>query len=331
MLQRRAGGSLIAPSEGRAIVATSLPDPDMFKAAQARIAGVAMRTPLIRLHADDRDDIYLKLENLQPIGSFKIRCAANALLARAERLAGGVSTASAGNFAQGLAYVGRALGIEVTAYVPETAARSKIDALKRLGSRVVDLPYGQWWAMLAEPGDDPTFIHPVVDRDVIAGNGTIGLEILEDLPNVRTVIAPYGGGGLSVGIAAAMKGSGARIIACETEAGAPLRAAFAAGKPVEVEFSRDSFVTGMGGPSVLPAMWPLARTVLDGTALVSLAETAAAIRLLVERHHVVAEGAGGAPVAAALAGGQTGPMVCVVSGGHLDTGHLKTILEGAVP
>lgn len=304
-----------------------------FTAARQRIRPLAIRTPLVKLHTDDGAEVFLKLENLQPVGSFKIRCATNALLKRQHIAKTGVSTASAGNFAQGLAYAGRSLGIPVRTYVPETAATSKIQALRRLGSEVIPIPYPEWWAMLAEPTDDPSFIHPVIEPDVLAGNGTISLEILEDLPEVATVLAPYGGGGLSVGIAAALRaaGSAARVIACETEAGAPLAAAFAAGTPVEIAFNPKTFITGMGGPKVLPVMWPLAKTYIAGTALVSLAQTASAVRTLVERHHIVAEGAGAAPVAAALAQRREGPTVCIVSGGHLDLNHLTAILNGAVP
>lgn len=305
---------------------------EMFEQARARIVGYAIRTPLVRLQLEGRGDIYLKLENLQPVGSFKIRCAANALLSRAASVRA-VSTASAGNFAQGLAYVGKALGIVVKTYVPENAARSKIEALQRLGAEVAVVPYDRWWEMLAGPVEDPSFIHPAVDREVLAGNGTIGLEIADDIPDVATVIVPYGGGGLSVGIAAALRARGvkARTIACETEAGAPVRAAFAIGAPVRVPFDPKSFVTGMGSPRVISAIWPLVQDLIDGTELVSFAQTAAAIKLLVERHHVVAEGAGAAAVAAALAGQFEGPVVCIVSGGHLDTGHLQTILSGGVP
>ena len=249
-----------------------------FTVARARIRHLALRTPLIRLQHDAGDPVFLKLESLQPVGSFKIRCAANALLSRQRIVGGGASTASAGNFAQGLAYAGRSLGIPVSTYVPETAASSKIEALHRLGARVIPVPYADWWTMLAEPNDDPTFIHPVTDPDVLAGNGTIALEVLEELPEVSTVLAPYGGGGLSVGIAAALRaaGSNARVVACETEAGAPLRAAFAAGKPVEVPFNPKTFVTGIGSPTVLPATWPLAKSFIADTALVSLSQTAAA-------------------------------------------------------
>lgn len=312
------------------IVALSLED---FTQARRRTRALAIQTPLVRLQADIGAPIYLKLENLQPVGSFKIRCAANALIRRKAMAAGGVFTASAGNFAQGLAYAGRALGIAVSTYVPETAAKSKLEALKRLGAEVIPTDYVKWWAMLAEPTDDPRFIHPVVDPDVLAGNGVIALELLEQLPDLGAVIAPFGGGGLSVGIAAALKaaGSRARVVACETEAGAPLTAAFAAGAPSEIDFNPRTFITGMGGPKVLPAMWPLAQAHIAGTAVVSLAQTADAVRLLIHRHHLVAEGAGAAPVAAALAAPVEGPTVCIVSGGHLDVDHLIAILRGDTP
>ncbi|QIB65049.1 threonine ammonia-lyase [Kineobactrum salinum] len=304
-----------------------------FVEAQERIRDLSFRTPLIRLEIEGCPDTFLKLENLQPVGSFKVRCAANALIRRRDIAEGGVWTASAGNFAQGLAYAGRALGVAVTTYVPETAAASKIEALRRFGTKIITVPYADWWAILKESSDDPCFIHPVVDPDVLAGNGTIALEVLEDLPEVATVIAPYGGGGLSVGIASALKaaGSKARVVACETEAGAPLTAAFSAGKPVEVDFDPNTFITGMGGRNVLQQMWPLAKTYISGTALVSIEQVADAVRILVDHHHIVAEGAGAAAVAAAMLENRDGPTVCIVSGGHLDFDHLITILSGQTP
>ncbi|MFC3052834.1 pyridoxal-phosphate dependent enzyme [Kordiimonas pumila] len=305
-----------------------------FKDAQNRIRGIAIKTPLVKLQVEGDREIYLKLENLQPVGSFKIRCAANALLKRIDLVKNGASTASAGNFAQGLAYAGRTLGIPINTYVPETAAQSKIEALKRLGSKVTPIPYKDWWAMLANPSSDPSFIHPATDPDVLAGNGTIALEILDELADTATVITPYGGGGLSVGIATALKAAGAKtkLIACETEAGAPLQAALTADKPTQVEFNTKTFITGMGGPTVLSSIWPLAKAHIAGTVQVSLAQTAEAIKLMAERHHIIAEGAGAAPVAAALSHAHLeGPIVCVVSGGHLDANHLITILQGNVP
>ena len=308
-----------------------------IRAAQPRLAGLAVRTPLVRLGVDGPGEIYLKLENLQPIGSFKLRGAANAMaLAAPERLRDGVYTASAGNMAQGVAWCARRLGVAATAIVPDHAPEAKLAALARLGARVEKVTFDRWWQLLVENGEAGRaglFVHPVCDRGVMAGNGTIGLEILEDLADVETVLVPYGGGGLSCGIAAALRGRGsrARVIACEVDTAAPLSAALAAGKPVPCAYA-PSFVDGIGGKTVLADMWPLASRLLDGALAVGLAEIASAVRLLVERAHVVAEGAGAAPVAAALSGrAGGGRIVCVVSGGNIDARVLSRILAGEMP
>jgi len=304
-----------------------------FVNAANRIADLTVRTPLLRLQVDDIQPIYLKLENLQPIGSFKIRCAANALLSRREAVQGVISTASAGNFAQGLAYAGRALGVAIRTFVPETAAGSKLAAFERLGAKVERISYADWWAMLVDPPASADFIHPAAAPEVLAGNGTIALEILQDLPDVATVLAPYGGGGLSVGIAAALRaaGSPAKVFASESQAGAPLRAAFEAGKPVRIDFDPATFITGMGAPEVLPVIWPLAHKYLAGSHVVSLEQVARAIELLIRRHHIIVEGAGGASVAVALNAPCDGATVCILSGGHLDLKHLMTVLSGETP
>jgi len=237
---------------------------------------------------------------------------------------------------QGVAWCARKLGVPCTVVVPSHAPETKLAALERLGAKVVKVPFDEWWRAMVEhrhPGIEGLFVHPVSDPAVIAGNGTTGLEILEDLPNVDTILVPFGGGGLSIGIATAVKARkpGTRVIGCEVETAAPLSAAFAAGSPREIEYTA-SFVDGIGARGVLDEMWPLVRERLDGAVVSSLQEIAAAIRLLVERVRVVAEGAGAASVAAALAGrGGTGRIVCVVSGGNLDTAKLATILGGGVP
>jgi threonine dehydratase len=254
----------------------------------------------------------------------------------AAALAGGVATASAGNMGQGLAWVARTLGIPCTVVVPEHAPRAKLDALERLGAALVPVPFAEWWDTLerhGRPGLPGHFVHPVSDVTVMAGNGTIGLEILEDLPDVDTVLVPYGGGGLSCGIAAAVRAlrPEARVIACEVESAAPLSASLAAGAPATIEHRR-SFVDGIGGRGVLPEMWPLAKALLHGARVASLRDVADAIRLLVARARVVAEGAGATPVAVALSGAAgVGRIACVVSGGNLDPGVLARILEGEVP
>jgi threonine dehydratase len=297
-----------------------------------------IRTPLVRLNVEASPaQIWLKLENLQPIGSFKLRGAGNAMrLASRERLEKGVYTASAGNMAQGVAWNARRLGIPCTVVVPDSAPQTKLAAIERLGAKAVPLPYARWWQVLENhgyPGIEGFFIHPVSDPAVIAGNGTIGLEILEDLPDVDAVVVPFGGGGLSCGIAAALRAlrPGARVFASEVETAAPYAASLAAGKPVAIVHT-PSFVDGIGGKSMLPEMWPLAKSLLAGSLVVSVAAAAAAVRLLAERNRVIAEGAGATSVAAALTGNAgDGKVVCVVSGGNIDPAKLATILRGEVP
>jgi len=311
---------------------------DDIRAARTRIAGAAIRTPLVRLAVDGAPaSIFLKLENLQPVGSFKIRGASNALaLAPPGDLARGVWTASAGNMAQGVAWQARRLGLQCTVVVPDHAPQAKLAALDRLGARVIKTPFAEWFEILRThsfPGMEGHFVHPVSDRAVMAGNGTIGLEILEDLPDVDAIVIPYGGGGLACGIASAARAlkPGIRVFAAEVETAAPLAASLAAGSPRSVTYT-PSFVDGIGSPFVLPEMWPLARRLLDGSLVMPLADVAAALRLLVERNHVVAEGAGAVPVAAALAGGAGGGrVVCVVSGGNLDPSRLAGILKLELP
>jgi len=309
-----------------------------IRAARERIAGAAIRTPLVRLNVDGAPaDIYLKLECLQPIGSFKIRGASNRVaLATASELARGVWTASAGNMAQGVAWNAKRLGVPCTVVVPEGAPATKIAAIERLGGRVVAVPHDEWFDTFRtrrREGIEGLFVHAFSDDAVMAGNGTIGLEILEDLPDVDAVVIPFGGGGLSAGIASAVRAlrPGTKVFAAEVATSAPLSASLAKGEATSIENVR-SFVDGIGGPRVFPEMFALARDLLDGALVSSLAEVAAAVRTLVERNRVVAEGAGAASVAAAVAGraGQ-GKVVCIVSGGNIDTAALRTILDGGVP
>ncbi len=315
----------------------SIPLPTI-RAARNRIAGVAIHTPLLRLELGDAPaEIYLKLENLQPIGSFKIRGAGNALgLASPEQLADGVYTASAGNMAQGLAWTARRLDLDCRVVVPDHAPRVKIDAIQRLGSQVIKVPYDEWWRVIenhGRPETDGLFVHPVSDPAVIAGNGTIALEILEDLPDVDAVVAPFGGGGLCCGLAAAFRflKPEVKVYACEIETAAPLAAALDAGKPVDIDY-QPTFVDGIGGKRVLPEMWPLIERLLSDSLVISLRDVVDAIGLLVAHSRIVAEGAGAAPVAAAL-GGMTkgGKVVCVVSGGNIDSHRLSRILRGEIP
>jgi threonine dehydratase len=305
-----------------------------IRAARTRLAASAIRTPLVRLNVDGVPaEIYLKLENLQPIGSFKLRGAGNAIgLATPAQLTKGVYTASAGNMAQGVAWNARRLGIPCTVIVPDHAPETKLAAITRLGGQIIRVPFDDWWNILVThqyPGQDGLFIHPVSDPAVMAGNGTIGLEILEDLPDVNTILIPYGGGGLSSGIATAVRAlkRDTKIYACEVETSAAFAAALAAGKITKIDYQA-SFVDGIGSGSVLADMWPLVRELLDGSLVMSLAEVAEAVRLLAERNRVIAEGAGATPVAAALAGkGGGGKVVCIVSGGNIDFGKLEKIFK----
>lgn len=307
-------------------------------AARKRIGAAVPRSPLIRLEGAGAGNVYLKLENLQPIRSFKLRGAFNAMAVMSDgELAAGVYTASAGNMAQGVAWAAQSRGTRCTVVCPDGAPQTKLDGIRRLGAEIVSLPYDQWWEILAThryaPLEPAHFIHPVSDIAVMAGNGTIGLEILEDLPAVDSVLVPFGGGGLSCGIAAAVRGlkPTARVYGCEVETAAPLAAAIAAGKAVESPRTA-TFVDGIGARTVLVEMWPAAQRLLAGSLVVSLEEVASAIRTLAERAAVVGEGAAGASVAAGLKGlGGTGCVVCVVSGGNIDPAVLATILGGGVP
>lgn len=311
---------------------------DRIREAAKRIAPHVVRTPLIPFAGDDRGaTIYLKPEMLQPIGSFKLRGASNAIaLADPEALARGVWTASAGNMAQGVAWQARRLGIPCTVVAPDHAPATKLAAIERLGGKVVLTPFERWFETLTTrrfEGVEGFFVHPVSDAAVMAGNGTIGLEILEDLPEVEAIVIPYGGGGLSCGIASAVKAlrPEVRVYACEVDTAAPLAASLAAGSPVRVPY-RASFVDGVSSPFVLEEIWPLARRLLDGSIVVGLDQVAAAIRLLAERHRLIAEGAGAASLAAGLTGGAgSGKVVCVLSGGNLDNGKLIEILMGQTP
>jgi threonine dehydratase len=306
-----------------------------IEAARDRIADIALRTPLVRLRLDDAPaEIHLKLETLQPINSFKIRGAANAIRSAPPDLRQhGLLTASAGNMAQGVAWVARELGLPATIAVPEHAPQTKLSAIERLGGRILKVPYDDWWQAIVTsqiPGREGLFIHPVADEAVMAGNGTIGLEILEDLPDVDAVVIPVGGGGLTVGIASAIKARRpqARVITAEPETGAALHAALAAGEPVDVDY-RASFVDGSGSRRVLDDMWPRLREVVDEAHAVPIADTEAAVRTIAERVRVIAEGAGALATAAALAGrAGGGRVVCVVSGGNINLATLAGILSG---
>jgi threonine dehydratase len=305
--------------------------------ARRRVAGTALRTPLVRLNGLDMSaEIYLKLENLQPVGSFKIRGAANAMahLSPAQ-LQRGVLTASAGNMAQGVAWRARELGVPCTVVAPVTAPETKLHAIARLNGYVIKVPFERWWQTFqdrAYPGVDATFIHAFDDPHVMAGNGVIGLEILEHLPDVDAVLIPWGGGGLACGIASAIRAKKptCKLYAAEVATAAPLAASWSAGAVQIVEY-QPSFVDGIGSKTVFPQMLDCARQLIDGVLVADLAEVAAAVCLLAERNRVIAEGAGACPVACALSGqAGAGKIACVVSGGNIDAVKLCSILRGGL-
>jgi len=310
---------------------------DAAREARERTRALTVRTPLVRFDYDTAADIYLKLEVLQPIRSFKLRGSSNAILAAGrEKLAGGVWTSSAGNMAQGVAFAAREIGVPAVVYMPDTAPQAKIDNVQRYGGEVRLLPVMEWAEVFRDrrnPGASGVYIHPYSDPLVMAGNAVIGLELLEDLPDLDAVVVPWGGGGLCCGIASIVKAlkPECKVYAAEVDTGAPLAAAFAAGHLVDVPFT-PSFVDGISSPFVNEEMWALAQELVDGSLVVSRAQIAETLRSIVERNRVVPEGAGATAVAAAMAGmAGTGKVACIVSGGNIDIGNLVTILEGGVP
>lgn len=320
-----------------------------IEAARGHIRPYAVRTPLIRLrHAGaGADEIWLKPENLQPFSSFKIRAAA-ALFAGIpdSELERGVMTASAGNWAQAVAFMARERGVPCTVVVPETSPENKRRSIAALGAEIVVAPFAEWWQAIvthSHPGVEARFVHPVEEDAVMAGNGTAGLEILEDLPEVDAVLVPFGGGGLSCGIASALRqrGSHAKVYPVEVSTSAKVAAAVAGGGPVWID-TEPSFVDGIGGNTVLDPMWPLVEELLAEPLAATPDEAAEAVRVLAGSARIVAEGAGACPVAVALAGrapragngasgGRPRKIVCVVSGGNLEPSVFSRILAGETP
>jgi threonine dehydratase len=318
----------------RAVTAVCLAD---VHAAQVRLAGIAERTSVMRCVAGAPAEVFLKLENLQPIGSFKIRPVGNAVLARDPAdLGAGLYTCSSGNSAVALAWLAQRLNLPATAVVTDAAPQAKLLRLRALGARIREVPFAAWWHAVEVCGladEAGTYIDAVRDPAALAGDATLGIEILEQLPGVEAIFTPFGGGALACGIACAVRALNPRVkvIACELETAQPFAASLRAGHVVRTE-SRPGFVSGVGFHTLLPEMWPLCREVIDGALTVTLAEVAAAIRLMAEDNKVIAEGAGAVPVAAALSGRHPYRRVCaVVSGGNLGNEALTTILAGGMP
>ncbi len=305
--------------------------------AATAVYAAAVRTPLVRVDLSGYDTplraLYLKLEVLQPIGSFKIRGAYNALRHLPESTRrGGVWTVSAGNAAQGVALAARILGAPCSVLVMDTAPATKIQAIERLGASIVHASYDECWRAVIDHGSPRMtghFIHPFDDDRFIAGNGTVALEIFEDLPEIDAIVAPLGGGGLLAGITSVVDGlsPSTRVYAAEPETAAPLASSFAVGRASFFDAWRPSFVDGAGGKSVLDTMWPLLQRVA-GSIVVTLTEAATAMRFVAERAHVIAEGAAACAVAAALGGGAGhGTVVAVVSGGNIDLSTFASLIQ----
>ncbi|MGF7007648.1 pyridoxal-phosphate dependent enzyme [Aminobacter sp. BE322] len=309
-----------------------------IEAGRNRLAPYIPRTPLVRLDLGLPDrQIFLKLETLSPIGAFKLRPALNALLSRDRvALARGVATTSSGNMAYGMAWAAHALGVPMAAYMYSGAPQTKIEGVRRLGGEVRFISMETWWQYIigAEKPDFPELlINPVTDQAVLAGNGSIGVEIIEDLPEVDVVLTPYGGGSMTTGVASALKALRPRVkvLAVEDGNAAPVTAALAAGKIVDIE-TRPSFVKSIGGPSLVPLLWPVTRELIDGAVMVSLEQVTEAMRLLFAKAKVVAEGAAAASLAAALKSEHaTGNVVCVISGGNIDAEAYAAVLAGNIP
>jgi len=309
-----------------------------MQAAQARLGAYMRPTPLVPLDLGLPDRcIFLKLETLSPIGAFKLRPALNALESRQRaELSNGVATVSSGNMAYGMAWAAHALGVKMAAYMYEGAPQTKIDGVRGLGGEVRFIGVDDWWRYITDadrPQLDELLINPVTDQAVLDGNGTIGLEIVEALPEVDVVLTPYGGGSMTTGVASAVRAlkPDTKILAVEDENAAPVTAALAAGRIVDIE-TKPSFIKSIGGPSLVPQLWPVARELIDGAETVSLEQVTDAVRLLFSRARVVAEGAGAASLAAALSSPRAqGNVVCVISGGNIDADAYATVLAGGIP
>lgn len=304
------------------------------EAARSNVELVVLRTPLVRIDpGTSAPEIYLKLENLQPTNAYKIRGAVNAVanLSEQER-ARGVWTISAGNAGQGVAYAARAAGIPCSVVAIETAPQTKLERMRALGAMIVPVSYEQAWQAAeahAFDGVEGTFVHPFDNHHFIAGHGTMGLEIVEQLPKVRTVIAAIGGGGLITGVGSAVKAlrPEVKIIGAEPETAAPYAYSLQQGGPSKFPDWQASFVDGAGGKSVTERMWQRMQPIVDGTITVTLDQTSDAMRLIAEKSRTIAEGAGALALAAALTGqAGDGPIVCVVSGGNIDLGKFAELV-----
>jgi threonine dehydratase len=320
------------------MIAPHRPTPEEIADAGKRIAPHFARTPLVRLDLGFPDrQIFLKLETLSPIGAFKLRPALNAVLSRdPAELESGVAVTSSGNMAYGMAWAARLIGVPMVAYMYRGAPQTKIDGVRALGGEVRFVSAETWWDYITgadHPDALELLINPVTDQAVLAGNGSIGVEIIEDLPDVDVVLTPYGGGSMTTGVASAIKAASdrCRVFAVEDDSAAPVSAALVAGQIVTIE-TRPSFIKSIGAPSLVPQIWPVVGDLIDGAIAVSPGQVTEAMRILFKKAKIVAEGAGAASLAAAIARPDLkGNIVCVVSGGNIDAAAYSTVLGGGIP
>ena len=312
------------------------PDPDEVSRAAARIAGLVVRTPLIPLQTDDAtSDIYLKPEVLQPVGSFKIRGVGNwALSLTEDQTRPGIATTSAGNTAMALGYMGRLLGVPARSHVPDSLHESKREAIAAYGVDLAEVSMTELMRFMFEETwrDEPyTYLNPWGEPLMIAGHGTIGTEVFEDLPELDSIFIPVGGGALLSGVASVLKDlkPSVKVLAVQAEVNSALAAAFEAGEPTWIDW-HDTIVEGASTPVITDEMFPLLRRLVDEVVLVSEREVMDAMRRLALGDKLVTEGAGAAAVAAALATPveERGLSVCVVSGGSVDSELFAEVVTG---
>jgi threonine dehydratase len=312
-----------------------------FEEARARVAGSLHRTPLLRsrtLSAAAGAPVYLKCENLQKTGSFKVRGALNRLLRLGEEeRKRGVVTISAGNAAQAVAWAARAAGVHAVVVMPEHASPAKVEASRGYGAEVVlhgdtREAFARAQALAEERG--LRFVHPFDDEEMVAGHGSCALEIMEDLPDVGTIVVPVGGGGLVSGIAAAAAAvrPAVAVWGVEPEGADAMRRSLEVGAPVQLD-RVDTVADGLAAPMAGVLNYALVAEFARGLVTVSDQEIVDAMRLLLERTKLLAEPAGAAGLAAVLAGriprSGEAPVAVVLSGGNVDLATLGRLLSGA--
>jgi len=312
------------------------PSISQVREAAGRLVGTIVRTPLMKLKGDESDRIYLKPEVLQPIGSFKVRGVGNwALSLSSAEVERGLSTTSAGNTAQAVGYMAKQLGVGSRSLVPDSLHEAKRSAIEAYGTQLVGVSMTDLMVYMFEErwrSEPYCYLNPWGEPLMIAGHGTIGLEIMEDLNEIDSVFVPVGGGALIAGVAAVVKKlkPSVRVFAVQAEVNSALKAAFDADGPVWIAWNK-TVVEGASTPVITHNMFPMLRELIDEVVVVSENEVKSAIARLAMGDKLVTEGAGAAPVAAALKTPETtrGTTVCIVSGGSVDPILLAEVIAPA--